>query len=182
MRRSYTLRFLFLTATCAVIIVGLHFYMYIYNKRSSQDNSGQIIVDKHQPSSFRLFEERFSKTDQVSSQEGQEAEWKHDPRGNLKHKIVHLDLKGMPLTVKAFESLFPLLAKTGATGVLMEYEDMFPYEGKLELISNKEAYSRDDITRILELAESSNLKVRHSKYEIIKVSQTTLFDCLANTY
>ncbi|KAJ8934720.1 hypothetical protein NQ318_004504 [Aromia moschata] len=61
-------------------------------------------------------------------------------------KIVHLDLKGAPPKVSYYGQLFPLLAKLGATGILIEYEDMFPYSGK-------------DIGRINKLAKHNNLKV-----------------------
>ena len=39
-----------------------------------------------------------------------------------------------------FTQLFPLLKKFGATGLLIEYEDMFPYSGPLEEIASAFAY------------------------------------------
>lgn len=77
----------------------------------------------------------------------------------LKHKIVHLDLKGAPPKVEYFKKLFPLLHSFGATGLLMEYEDMFPYWGKLEFLSAHNAYAKGDIADIIELAKKSNLIV-----------------------
>ncbi len=47
------------------------------------------------------------------------------------HKIIHLDLKGAPPRVGYLEVLFPLFKVWGATGLLLEYEDMFPYSGRV---------------------------------------------------
>ncbi|XP_063593508.1 hexosaminidase D-like [Penaeus indicus] len=78
---------------------------------------------------------------------------------HLKHKIVHLDLKGAPPKVEYLKKLFPLLSSFGATGLLIEYEDMFPYWGKLESLSAYNAYAKGDIADILEVAKKNNLEV-----------------------
>lgn len=75
----------------------------------------------------------------------------------LKHKIVHLDLKGAPPKVEYFKKLFPLLHSFGATGLLIEYEDMFPYWGRLEFLSAHNAYAKGDIADILEMAKKNDL-------------------------
>ncbi|KAK7076703.1 Hydrolase activity protein [Halocaridina rubra] len=77
----------------------------------------------------------------------------------LKHKIVHIDLKGAPPKVEYLKTLFPLLSSLGATGLLIEYEDMFPYWGKLEPLSAHNAYAKGDIADILEVARKNNLEV-----------------------
>ncbi|CAH0555280.1 unnamed protein product [Brassicogethes aeneus] len=75
-------------------------------------------------------------------------------------KIVHLDLKGAPPKVSYYKKLFPLLSKMGATGLLMEYEDMFSYNGGLlENISAYNAYSLSDIKLINKYAAESQLKL-----------------------
>lgn len=74
-------------------------------------------------------------------------------------KIVHLDLKGAPPKISYYEKLFPLLEALGATGILIEYEDMFPYAGKLENISALNSYTIDEIKTINRLAMKSNLAV-----------------------
>lgn len=72
-------------------------------------------------------------------------------------KIVHIDLKGAPLKVSFYKELFVLLRKLGATGILMEYEDMFPYSN-ID-ISAANAYSKTDIDTILNLASENHLEV-----------------------
>ncbi|XP_067012083.2 hexosaminidase D [Anabrus simplex] len=74
-------------------------------------------------------------------------------------RIVHLDLKGAPPKISYFEELFPLFRKLGATGLLIEYEDMFPYNGTLQDIPAYNAYSRSDIKQILHLAKINMLEV-----------------------
>lgn len=64
---------------------------------------------------------------------------------NLQHKIVHLDLKGAPPKMEYLISLLPELQKAGASGILLEYEDMFPFDGEIENIKAKNAYRRRDV-------------------------------------
>ncbi|ODM88604.1 Hexosaminidase D [Orchesella cincta] len=78
---------------------------------------------------------------------------------SLKERFVHFDLKGMPPKVEAYKIIFPFLKSIGATGVLLEYEDMFPFHGKLQSIANKQAYSESDIKTILEAAQGNDLQV-----------------------
>lgn len=79
---------------------------------------------------------------------------------SVSERIVHLDLKGAPPKVSYYTQLFPLLKKLGATGLLIEYEDMFPYNGPmLQNISALNAYSLDDIKYINRLAKQHELKV-----------------------
>ncbi|KAI1233617.1 Hexosaminidase D, partial [Lamprotornis superbus] len=68
-------------------------------------------------------------------------------------RLVHLDLKG------AAPRVFPLLSQLGANGVLMEYEDMFPFKGELEILRSPYAYSEEDIEQIQQLAEQHKLEV-----------------------
>ncbi|KAK6174355.1 hypothetical protein SNE40_017650 [Patella caerulea] len=77
---------------------------------------------------------------------------------NMKH-IVHLDLKGAAPKLDYFEQLLPLLSLLGATGLLVEYEDMFPYSGDLSLIAAKNSFTKSDIVQFLTLANKNNLEV-----------------------
>ncbi|XP_075756011.1 hexosaminidase D-like isoform X2 [Pelodiscus sinensis] len=74
-------------------------------------------------------------------------------------RLVHLDLKGAAPKVSYLEQVFPLLSKLGANGILVEYEDMFPFEGELEILKSPYAYSEDDIEKIQQLAKLSGLEV-----------------------
>lgn len=75
------------------------------------------------------------------------------------HKIVHLDLKGAPPVVDYYSELLGLLNKLGATGILLEYEDMFPFHGEIRNISATNCYSKEDIAKISRIAEENNLIV-----------------------
>ncbi|XP_004639513.1 hexosaminidase D isoform X2 [Octodon degus] len=77
----------------------------------------------------------------------------------FKMRLVHLDLKGAPPKISYLSKIFPLFRALGANGLLIEYEDMFPYEGHLRLLRAKHAYSPSEITEILRLARCSELEV-----------------------
>ncbi|NXL99804.1 HEXDC Hexosaminidase, partial [Tyrannus savana] len=55
--------------------------------------------------------------------------------------------------------VFPFLSQLGANGILIEYEDMFPFKGELEVLRSPYAYSEEDIERIQQLAEQHKLEV-----------------------
>ncbi|KAF5292454.1 hypothetical protein FQA39_LY14001 [Lamprigera yunnana] len=76
-----------------------------------------------------------------------------------KQRIIHFDLKGAPPKVSYYKKIFPLIKTMGATGVLLEYEDMFPYSGILSDIKAKNAYSVEDVLEILKFAAESKLEV-----------------------
>ncbi|KAK6187956.1 hypothetical protein SNE40_005872 [Patella caerulea] len=75
------------------------------------------------------------------------------------HRLVHLDLKGAPPKISYMQKIFPLFKAWGATGLLIEYEDMFPYHGKLGVLASTTAYSPGEIKEILQLAKQNNLFV-----------------------
>ncbi|XP_062308234.1 beta-N-acetylhexosaminidase [Osmerus eperlanus] len=74
-------------------------------------------------------------------------------------KIVHLDLKGAAPKVNYLEQIFPLLSSLGADGILLEYEDMFPYYGDLQILRSPYAYSMEDIEKIKSLAKLNKLDI-----------------------
>jgi hypothetical protein len=74
-------------------------------------------------------------------------------------RFVHLDLKGASPRLDYYRTLFPFLKQLGATGLLIEYEDMFPFTGPLAVVRHTYAYSHDDIKEILQLAKINGLHV-----------------------
>ncbi|GMT21144.1 hypothetical protein PFISCL1PPCAC_12441, partial [Pristionchus fissidentatus] len=74
-------------------------------------------------------------------------------------RIVHLDLKGAPYKAEIFPEVFMLLARMGATGVVIEWEDMFPYEGMLKTAVNGNAYTMKQVDDILSSAARHRLSI-----------------------
>ena len=72
-------------------------------------------------------------------------------------KLVHFDLKGAAPKLDYLLRLMPLLREWGATGILIEYEDMFPYKDQLQIICKPYSYTLDDIYRLQQAAENENL-------------------------
>ncbi|CDW59171.1 Glyco hydro 20 domain containing protein [Trichuris trichiura] len=76
-----------------------------------------------------------------------------------KRRIVHLDLKGAAPKPQHFRAFFEYFVRIGATGILIEWEDMFPYKGQLSDLRNGDAYSADDVRMILSTADQLRLEV-----------------------
>jgi hexosaminidase len=73
--------------------------------------------------------------------------------------LVHLDLKGAPPKASYIIKLLPLLKELGATGLLIEYEDTFPYSDGLEKYTSRERYSLQQVSRIIAEAKVHNMAV-----------------------
>uniref|UniRef100_A0A0K0DBZ9 beta-N-acetylhexosaminidase n=1 Tax=Angiostrongylus cantonensis TaxID=6313 RepID=A0A0K0DBZ9_ANGCA len=74
-------------------------------------------------------------------------------------RIVHLDLKGGAFKPDFFTEMFFYFNRIKATGVLIEWEDMFPYTGSLSEAVNGNAYSLEDVESILKEAKRHRLEV-----------------------
>ncbi|CAB3399332.1 unnamed protein product [Caenorhabditis bovis] len=77
----------------------------------------------------------------------------------FRNAIVHFDLKGAPPRVSYFKQLLTTVGNLGATGVLIEWEDMFPFKGELSRVVNGNAYSEEDVIDILQHASLLGLDV-----------------------
>ncbi|KAL1463223.1 hypothetical protein WDU94_014997 [Cyamophila willieti] len=68
---------------------------------------------------------------------------------------VHFDFKGAPLSLSYITDILPILSYTGTTGVLLEWEDMLPYDE----FDNTYRYEETEVFVILAKAEANNLTV-----------------------
>ncbi|CAG0919801.1 unnamed protein product [Notodromas monacha] len=74
------------------------------------------------------------------------------------HVLVHLDFKGAPPKISYLKKLFPLIKELGATGIMIEYEDTFPFWGELKRYSSStEKYSIHQVSQIVASAKQLNL-------------------------
>ena len=74
-------------------------------------------------------------------------------------RLVHFDLKGAPPKVEYLKKVLKLSAGLGATGVLMEYEDMFPFTGKLGKAAAANHYSAGEVKELLGECQALGLTV-----------------------
>ena len=72
-------------------------------------------------------------------------------------KLVHFDLKGAPPKLEYMLRLITLLREWGATGILVEYEDLFPYRDQFQVVPKPHAFTLSDIHRLQQAAENENL-------------------------
>ncbi|XP_076054038.1 hexosaminidase D-like [Oratosquilla oratoria] len=75
------------------------------------------------------------------------------------HRVVHFDLKGAPLKPSVYKTLVPWLKELGATAVLLEYEDMYPFRGRLSSIAAGNHYTSSQIKEIDSLCREAGLEV-----------------------
>ncbi|XP_075375171.1 hexosaminidase D isoform X3 [Mycteria americana] len=78
--------------------------------------------------------------------------------GGPRRRLVHLDLKGAPPRASYLAEVLPLLRALGATGLLLEYEDTFPYAGPLEPLRAPHAYSPGEVRAVLSQARAQGLE------------------------
>lgn len=95
------------------------------------------VVTMYFTVSYNLFKDVVSKNEDI----------KNISRMSLKlpNVIVHFDMKGSPPKLSYLKTLLPKLRELGVTGFLMEYEDMFPYDGRLLNISAKNCYKKSEV-------------------------------------
>ena len=74
-------------------------------------------------------------------------------------RVIHVDLKGAVPKVEYFKDFFKMLKDFGATGILLEYEDVFPFTGRLKEAVNGQPYSLENITYIKQQAENNGLYI-----------------------
>jgi len=75
------------------------------------------------------------------------------------HRIVHLDLKGAPPSIQYLKKVLTLSKELGATGVLIEYEDMFPWSGRLATVAAGNHYSLAEVRELQNICKGLGLEV-----------------------
>ena len=73
------------------------------------------------------------------------------------HWLVHLDLKGAPPNYQFYSQLFPYLSRLGVTGLLVEYEDTFPYKGQLAALRANHSFTEEQVKELVLLAKQNHL-------------------------
>mmetsp|Transcript_56765 Transcript_56765/g.179459 ORF Transcript_56765/g.179459 Transcript_56765/m.179459 type:complete len:389 (+) Transcript_56765:81-1247(+) len=82
------------------------------------------------------------------------------PSAGFEGKLfVHMDLKGAPPVPSFLIACLECFAQWGADGVVMEWEDMLPFEGALAGVCNEHHYSPAEVEGILAAAARLDLDV-----------------------
>ncbi|XP_065352619.1 hexosaminidase D-like isoform X2 [Cloeon dipterum] len=75
------------------------------------------------------------------------------------HRLVHFDLKGAPPKMTYLLQLLPIFKQLGATGVLLEWEDMFPFKGPLASVAALNHYTEEEVIQLLTKCKELGLEV-----------------------
>ncbi|VDO24654.1 unnamed protein product [Brugia timori] len=75
------------------------------------------------------------------------------------NRIIHFDLKGAAPKISYLKEVLRLIKANGATGILLEWEDTFPFSGILAENRNSDAYTVEEVRDFLETAKSLKLDV-----------------------
>lgn len=98
-------------------------------------------------------------TNELCQRGGGERKWGNQTSKQFGHRLVHLDLKGAPPTMKYLIQLLPLFKSLGATGLLVEYEDTYPYVGDLKVLHGAVVYTEEEVVEFLKQANNHGLDV-----------------------
>ena len=74
-------------------------------------------------------------------------------------RFVHFDFKGAPPKLYYLERMIKNVTQWGATGLLLEYENTFPYTDDFKVLRGRFSYKEDDVKKINQLASDQNLDV-----------------------
>jgi hexosaminidase len=159
-RRRQSIRFII---TVGVVVVFIFFLMLIlqFSQTDFENEQNEILNRRKNRLRARIHEEDrqmnrdadFFKENSLDYRSG------FSKIIDSMHKLVHLDLKGSPPKLNYVKTLIPYYKSLGATGVLIEYEDFFPYQNELEAIANQNHYTQSELEQILELLKSNDMIV-----------------------
>ena len=76
-----------------------------------------------------------------------------------KRRLLHLDLKGAPPKIDYLIKILKMTSDLGVTGVLLEYEDMFPFHGMLSKVAATNHYNISEVKALLDTCDQLNIDV-----------------------
>lgn len=162
-RKRYNLRFFF---TIGLILLFVFFFLLIV-QFSQIDQTNSNVRDRNRLEKIvrerKADLNRLKENDQLNQNVGFESEIEKEMKSEFSktmkslHRLVHLDLKGSPPKMTYLKEIIPFIKNAGATGVIIEYEDYFPYKNELESISNQNHYTNSELTQIFDLLKEHHL-------------------------
>ncbi|XP_073963219.1 hexosaminidase D-like isoform X2 [Choristoneura fumiferana] len=105
--------------------------------------------------SYVLLEKWYTRSQKDQDRDSLEQKWNI----TLQYVVVHLDLKGSPPLLSYLQSILKQLKDHGTTALLMEYEDMFPFEGALVNLTARNCYKKDELKEFLTFAVQMGLEI-----------------------
>jgi len=108
--------------------------------------------------SLSIFDNARRRADVLPPIEGEEVE-DDGPPYIPNHRLIHFDLKGAPPKLDYLIKVLKLSKSLGATGVLVEYEDMFPFAGILASAAAGNHYNVSDVNTLLDVCQQLGLEV-----------------------
>lgn len=160
-RRRQKLRFWLIIG---LILLFVFFFLLISQTKSIEDSDRDY--NRRRDSYRKKVKEKSFQDDEIRSDDEKNQEKNDGPsRSELArtmksmHKLVHLDLKGSPPKLNYLKELIPFMKKSGATGVIIEYEDFFPYKDDLESITNQNHYTNQELKQIFDLLKQNQMSL-----------------------
>ncbi|RNA40912.1 Hexosaminidase D [Brachionus plicatilis] len=160
-RRRQKLRF---WLTIGLILLFIFFFLLINQTKSIEDSDRDY--HRRRDSYRKKVKEKYSADEQVeleqeNNEELKDGASKSELARTMKsmQKLVHLDLKGSPPKLNYLKELIPFMKKSGATGVIIEYEDFFPYKDDLESVTNQNHYTNQELKQIFDLLKQNQMSL-----------------------
>lgn len=154
------------TASNDISIQGIHNTLIMSEIETDEQPSNK----QQQPSSISGVVRKVKKDEEINfieeiqpARKSRRTQLNSDPQQQQPyvppHRLVHIDFKGAPPKLLYLQKLFPLIKKFGGTGLLLEWEDMFPWSENLASLAAGNAFSKSDIKEILKIATLNDLEV-----------------------